>query len=83
MLVQAGHVYFAPPNYHLQVEMDKTLSLSVDPPINYSCPAIDVLFETAAEAYGHKLAGVILTGANTDGSKGLVQIKKNGGLTIV
>ncbi len=81
--IKAGHVYIAPPDYHLQVEMNRTLSLSVDPPVNYSRPAIDVLFETAAEAYTDRLVGVVLTGANSDGSRGLQTIKKLGGLTIV
>ncbi len=83
MKVQAGVVYIAPPDYHLLVEMDKTLSLSVDPPVNYSRPSVDVLFETAAEAYGKSLVGVVLTGANSDGSKGLARIRELGGLILI
>ncbi len=83
MEVQAGVVYIAPPDYHLQVEMDKTLSLSVDPSVNYSRPSVDVLFETAAEAYGERLVGVVLTGANSDGSRGLARIQQLGGLTLI
>lgn len=82
-VVTAGNIYFAPPGYHLQVEMDKCLSLSVDPPVNFSRPSVDVLFETAAEAYGDKLVGVVLTGANADGARGLVRIQELGGLTII
>ncbi len=78
-----GSVYFAPPNYHLLVEDDHTFSLTVDPAVNYARPSIDVLFETAASAYGSRLIGVILTGANSDGSLGLKKIKEMGGLTIV
>ena len=81
--VMPGIVYFAPPNYHLLIEADKTFSLSIDEKVNFSRPSIDVLFETAAEAYGSGLIGVILTGANRDGALGLRRIKENGGLTIV
>ena len=81
--IQSGKVYLAPPNYHMHVEMDRTLSLSVDPPVNWSRPSIDVLFETAAEAYQNRLVGIILTGANKDGSQGLSRIKQFGGLAII
>ncbi len=76
--VRPGHIYIAPPNYHLMVEMNRTLSLSVDPPVNFSRPSIDVLFETAAEVYKDKLVGVVMTGANNDGSTGLKKIKRLG-----
>jgi len=78
-----GHAYFAPPNYHLLVEEDFTFSLSVEHRVNYSRPSIDVLFESALDAYCTSLIGIILTGANNDGSKGLKKIKDCGGLTIV
>jgi two-component system chemotaxis response regulator CheB len=80
---KAGTVYFCPPNYHLLVEEDGTFSLSTEGRVNYARPAIDVLFETAAYAYGHNLIGIILTGANSDGSLGLKMIKELGGFTIV
>ncbi|MFZ6031301.1 MAG: chemotaxis protein CheB [Chloroflexota bacterium] len=80
---QAGYVYFAPPNYHLLFERDRTLSLSIDEKVHYSRPSIDVLFETAAEAFGPQLVGVVLTGANNDGAHGLSLIKQAGGLAIV
>ncbi len=76
-------VYIAPSGYHLQIERDRTFSLSVDPPVNYAIPSIDVLFETAADVYQDELVGVILTGANSDGSRGLKNIKDSGGLTVV
>ena len=81
--IQSGTVYIAPAGYHLLIEKDFSLSLSLDELVCYARPSIDVLFETAAHAYGAKLAGIILTGANTDGSNGIKMIKKYGGLTIV
>ena len=81
--IAAGHIYFAPPNYHLLIEKDETFSLSIDERVNYSRPSIDVLFESAADVYCPGLIGVILTGANADGAAGLRQIKNNKGLTIV
>ncbi|HSZ84201.1 MAG TPA: chemotaxis protein CheB [Polyangia bacterium] len=75
-------IYVAPPNYHLLVERDRTFALSVDDLVHHSRPAIDVLFESASEVYGPRLAGVVLTGANADGAAGLAAIKKRGGLTI-
>ena len=80
---RAGMAYIAPPDYHLMVEADRTLSLSREERVNFSRPSIDVLFETAAEAYGDKLIGVVLTGANADGSQGLRVIKKFGGTCVV
>jgi two-component system chemotaxis response regulator CheB len=81
--VRPGTIYFAPPGYHLLVEGDHTFSLSCDPPVLFSRPSIDVLFESCAEAYGNRLLGVVLTGANEDGSRGLAAIKAWGGLTAV
>jgi len=80
---QPGTVYLAPANYHLLVETDGRLSLSVDPPVNFARPAVDVLFETAAEAFGVGLVGVLLTGAGRDGSRGLRTIQQRGGRTLV
>ena len=81
--IEQGKVYIAPPNYHLLIERDKTFSLTIDERVNYARPSIDVLFESAAEAYKSKLIGVILTGSNNDGTNGLKRIKEYGGLTIV
>jgi two-component system chemotaxis response regulator CheB len=81
--IQSGCIYFAPSNYHLLVEPDKTFSLSVDDKVNYARPSIDLLFESAAFAYLEGLTGILLTGANQDGAKGICTIKKFGGLTMV
>lgn len=81
--VNPGTAYLAPANYHLLVERGGNLALSIDPPVNFACPSVDVLFESAAEVYGAALIGVILTGAGLDGSKGLLKIKNNGGVTVV
>lgn len=78
-----GAAYLAPPGYHLLVERDRSVGLSVDARVNHCCPAIDVLFESAAEAYGPKLIGVILTGANGDGALGLKAVRRQGGIAIV
>jgi len=82
-IIMPGKIYIAPSNYHLLVEEDKTFSLSTDQHVHFARPSIDVLFETAADVFGEKLAGIILTGANDDGSHGLKKIKASGGLTIV
>ncbi len=82
-LIVPGTVYIAPPDYHLLVESDYTLSLSMEEKVNYSRPSIDVLFETAADVYGSHLLGIVLTGANADGANGLLAVKKKGGYTIV
>ncbi len=81
--IASGTAYVAPPDYHLLVEEDFTLSLSMEEKVNYSRPSIDVLFETAADAYGPHLMGIVLTGANADGAAGLAYIKKKGGYTVV
>lgn len=81
--IKAGHIYFAPPNYHLLIEEDQIFSLSIDEKVNYTRPAIDVLFASAVDVYGPALIGVILTGANHDGAQGLRLIKERGGLVIV
>jgi two-component system chemotaxis response regulator CheB len=81
--VAPGTLYFAAPGYHLLIEAERTFALSVDEPEHFSRPSIDVLFETAADAYGPRLAGVILSGANTDGATGLRAIADAGGVTIV
>lgn len=83
VLMKSNTVYFAPPNYHLMVEKDFTLNLSADEKINFSRPSIDVLFETAAWAFGPEVIGVLLTGANNDGAAGLKAIHDNGGIAIV
>jgi two-component system, chemotaxis family, protein-glutamate methylesterase/glutaminase len=81
--VRPGHIYFAPPGYHLLVEVDRSFSLSCDPPVQFSRPSIDVLFESCAEALRDGVAGMVLTGANEDGARGLARIHACGGLTAV
>ena len=81
--IEKGNVYFAPPNYHLLIEKDNTFSLTIDERVNFARPSIDVLFESAAEAYNKKLIGVVLTGSNHDGSLGIKRIKECGGLAII
>lgn len=81
--IAAGAIYFAPPDYHLLVEADRTFSLSCDAPVLFSRPSIDVLFESAADAYGPALIGIVLTGANGDGAQGLKSIIEAGGQGIV
>jgi len=81
--IEKGKVYIAPPNYHLLIEKDKTFSLTIDERVNYSRPSIDVLFESAAEAYQNNLIGIILTGSNSDGTNGIKRVQECGGLTII
>ena len=89
--VAPGTVYVAAPDYHLLVDRAPgragrgapILALSADDPVNYSRPSIDVLFESAADVYGERVAGVVLTGANGDGAAGLHAVRRAGGVTIV
>jgi two-component system chemotaxis response regulator CheB len=76
-------IWFAPPDYHLLVESDRTFALSIDPHVNHSRPAVDVLFESAAEVYGAALVGIVLTGASSDGADGAKAIRDRGGFVIV
>jgi two-component system, chemotaxis family, protein-glutamate methylesterase/glutaminase len=82
MPIASRHVYIAPPNYHLLVERG-SFALSVDEHVQYARPSIDVLFETAAHAYGAGVIGIILTGANADGALGLARIKNVGGVAVI
>ena len=81
--VEAGTIYFAPPDYHLLVDEGPQLALSSDELVNFSRPAIDVLFESAADEYGERLLGIVLTGGNQDGAAGLQAVRAAGGMTIV
>ena len=80
--LELDNVYIAPPDYHVLVEKGH-LALSTEGPVQFSRPSIDVLFESAADAYGHRAVGVVLTGANDDGAAGLARIKDLGGVAIV
>lgn len=82
-ILSRGTAYLAPAGYHLLIEPDKSFSLSVDDKVNFSRPSIDLLFESAAEAFGEALIGVVLTGANADGALGLKAVKRHGGLAVV
>ena len=77
-----GRVYLAPRDYHLLIQSG-SFALSIDPPVGFARPSIDVLFESAADEYRERAVGVILTGANHDGARGLAKIKEHGGLTLV
>jgi two-component system chemotaxis response regulator CheB len=80
--IRPGHIYLAPANYHLLVENDRSFSLAISAPVNYSRPSIDVTFESLARVFSGRCIGVILTGANDDGAAGLKSIKEEGGHTL-
>ena len=81
-VLRAPGVYLAPPDYHVLIEPGRT-ALSIDDPVSYSRPSIDVLFESAADTYGAGVVAVLLTGANADGARGLLRVKEAGGYAIV
>jgi two-component system chemotaxis response regulator CheB len=81
--VKAGTIYLAPADYHLLIEQDKSFSLDDSEKVNYSRPSIDVTFESAADVYGPSLIGILLSGANADGTVGLKAVQKAGGLLVV
>lgn len=78
-----GRVHVAPPDYHLLVESGGWLSLSTEEPVKFSRPSIDVLFESAAQAYTDRLVAVVLTGASDDGTQGALAVRRHGGTVIV
>ena len=82
-VIQPGTVYFGPPGYHLLIEHDRSFSLSTEERVHYARPSIDVLFESAADAFRNRLVGLLLTGANEDGAEGLKRIQDLGGLALV
>jgi len=77
-----GNIYLAPADYHLLFEHDHTFSLDASEKINYSRPSLDVAFESAGDIYGPSMAGIILSGANADGTQGLKSVRQAGGITI-
>ena len=81
--VAPRNVYVAPAGYHLLIEPERTFALSLDEPVHYSRPSIDVLFESAAHAYRDRLLGIVLTGANADGADGLRIVRELGGAAWV
>jgi two-component system chemotaxis response regulator CheB len=82
-LLQPGHVYLAPGGYHLLLERDRSISLSLDAPVRFARPSVDVLFDSAAHAFREKVLAVILTGANNDGAAGVRRIREAGGTVMV
>lgn len=80
--IEDGHVYLAPPDYHLLVD-DGILTLSLERPVAFSRPSVDVFFESAADSYGEGLVAVVLTGANDDGSRGVLAVRAAGGTVLV
>jgi two-component system chemotaxis response regulator CheB len=80
--LSCGCLYLAPPDYHLLVERD-CVALSTEGPVLWARPSVDVLFESAADAWGERAVGVILSGASSDGALGLLRIKQRGGLALV
>ncbi len=78
-----GKIYLAPANYHLLIEPNGTFAVDSSEKIQYSRPSIDVTFDSAAGVYGQSLAGLLLSGANSDGAEGILTIANTGGLTLV
>jgi two-component system chemotaxis response regulator CheB len=81
--IEPGCIYFAPADYHLLVDYGPRVSLSADEPVNFSRPAIDVLFESAADVYGPALLAIVLSGGNEDGAAGAVAVRRAGGRVVV
>lgn len=78
-----AHIYIAPPNYHVLIENNKTFSLDASEKINFSRPSIDVTFESASDVYSENLVCLLLSGANSDGTKGVQKVKENNGIVII
>ena len=81
--LRGGNVYFASPGYHLLIEGDRSAAHSLDEPVYYSRPSIEVLFESASDAYESTLLAILLTGASPDGAQGLCRVHERGGITVV
>lgn len=81
--IEPGTIYFAPPDYHLLVDHGPHVVLSADPPVQFSRPSIDVLFESAADVYRRRLWGLVLTGNSSDGAAGLAAVDRFGGRCFV
>ena len=80
--LKKGRIYIAPADYHLLIEKEKTFTLDDSEKINYSRPSIDVTFQSAADVFGEKLACILLSGANADGTEGFEYVQSLGGITI-
>ncbi|MTI10619.1 chemotaxis protein CheB [Curvivirga aplysinae] len=83
MILEAGHIYIAPPAYHVYLEPDFSFSFSQDPKVSFSRPSIDILFESMGDVLGPRLIAILLTGANADGALGLKHIRDLGGIAII
>lgn len=81
--IKTGRIYVAPADYHLLVETKLEFALDVSEKVHYSRPSIDVAFESAADVFGEKLTAILLSGANSDGTEGLIAVKQQGGTTII
>jgi len=81
--IKAGRIYLAPANYHMLIENKKMIALSIDDPIQYSRPSIDICFASAAEVYKQGSLAILLSGANQDGTEGIAAVKRLGGYAIV
>jgi two-component system chemotaxis response regulator CheB len=82
-VIEEGHLYICPADYHVLIEPDETFSLDVSEKINFSRPSIDVVFRSASDVFGSRLIAILLSGANTDGAAGMLQVQEKGGITIV
>ncbi len=82
-IIKTGNIYLAPANYHVYIEFDNTISLSIEEVVNHSRPSIDITFSSAAYSLKEKAVGVLLSGANRDGATGLFNIHKQKGITVV
>jgi len=82
-MMEPGSIYLAPPDYHLLIEADATLSLDASERVHYCRPSIDVSFMSAAVAYKENVQAILLSGANADGAAGVATIREAGGHTIV
>jgi two-component system chemotaxis response regulator CheB len=81
--LRPGVLYIAPADYHVLVERDRLLTLDDSEKVNFSRPSIDVTFESAADACGSSVIGVLLSGANADGVAGLKKVKDKGGVVVI
>lgn len=82
-IIEEGNIYLAPANYHMYIEFDNTISLSIEEPVNHSRPSIDITFSSAANSLRDKTIAVLLSGANKDGAAGLKDISEAGGITVI
>lgn len=81
--IEKGTVYLAPANYHMFIEDERSVSLTIDPPVHHSRPSIDICLASAAEAFGKDLTGILLSGANMDGTSGMIAVKRRNGYCII